>query len=96
MKRIILVVSIAFLLVASASAQSPKRIKFARGAYSAIASGTLTSYQDKREFVIKVNAGQTMTTQQLGAHDITLSIKDRNGQDVTDSDASPPTNSSPL
>jgi hypothetical protein len=86
-KRIILIASIG-LLVASASAQAPKRIKFARGAYSSVASGTLTSYQDKKEFVIKVNAGQTMNTEQLGAHDITLSIKDTNGQDVTDSDAS--------
>lgn len=59
---------------AAAHAQT-QRIKFARGATSAVVSGTLKSYKSKRTFVIRVRAGQTLTTEQAGGNAITVEIK---------------------
>lgn len=76
------------LTVVSLQAQSPTRIKFARGAVSASVTGKLRGYSDHKTYVIKVRAGQTLRTQQTGKNYITISIKDPNGEDVSDSDAS--------
>ena len=70
------------------SAQTPTRIKFARGAVSASVTGKLTGFSDKKTYVIKVRAGQTLRTRQTGKNYITISIKDPNGDDVSDADAS--------
>jgi len=70
-------------------AQRPTRIKFARGARSAVVSGTLNGYRSSRNFVIRVRAGQTLSTEQVGDHhDITITVAGPNGDDVGDSDAS--------
>ena len=52
-----------------------QRIKFARGATSAVVSGSLNSYKSKRTFVIRVRAGQKLTTAQVGNNYITVDIK---------------------
>ena len=87
MKRLALV-SFVVLATVSIEAQMPTRIKFARGAVSANETGRLTGFDDSKTYVIKVRAGQTLRTQQTGRNYITISIKDPNGEDVTDSDAS--------
>jgi hypothetical protein len=70
-------------------AQKTTRIWFAKGATKATVSGTLKGYRSRRVFVIKVRAGQTLSTTQVGdSHDITIYIKDPAGEDVGDSDAS--------
>lgn len=79
------------LLVASASiAQTATRIKFQNGAVSANVSGTLNSFRSKRVYVIRVRAGQTLTTEQIGAETrrITIFVKDAAGNYVGDADAS--------
>ena len=76
------------LAVVSLQAQSLTRIKFARGAVSASVSGKLKGYSDHKTYVIKVRAGQTLRTTQTGKNYITISIKDPNGNDPTDADAS--------
>ena len=86
--RICFLVSIVVLGTAVLAAQTPTRIKFARGAVSASVSGKLKGYGDSKTYRIKVRAGQTLRTQQTGKHYITISIKDPNGEDVSDSDAS--------
>ena len=86
--RIILLISIVVLSVATLHAQTPTRIKFARGAISANVTGKLKGYGDSKTYVIKVRAGQTLRTRQTGKNYITISIKDPNGNDVGDSDAS--------
>ena len=75
-------------LASSGSSQISSRIKFARGAVAASVVGKLTGYGDSKTFLIKVRKGQTLRTQQTGKNNITISIKDPNGEDVSDADAS--------
>ena len=93
MKKNLIVLSVlSIVLLASAATafgQHSTRIVFARGATSKVVSGTLNGWHDKRNFVIRVRAGQTLSTVQVGnAHDITIFIAAPNGQDTDDSDAS--------
>ena len=89
MKTIVLILA---LLVGSSTtfAQTSIRIKFRRGAVHANVSGSLNSFKSKRTFLIKVRAGQTLQTEQIGttSRPITIYIKDSNGNDIGDSDAS--------
>jgi hypothetical protein len=86
----IFAVLIAAAFSLTAAAQAPKRIKFAPGATSAVVSGHLNGYRLGRRYVIRVRAGQTLTTRHLGGgtHPITIFVTDPGGQDVGDSDAS--------
>ena len=89
MKTIVL--SLLLLVVSStALAQAPIRIKFRRGAVRADVSGTLNSVKSTRSYVIKVRAGQTLQTEQMGdsPRRITIFVKDPAGDDIGDSDAS--------
>jgi len=89
MKTIVL--SLLLLVVSStALAQAPTRIKFRRGAVRADVSGTLNSVKSTRSYVIKVRAGQTLQTEQMGdsPRRITIFFKDPAGNDIGDSDAS--------
>jgi len=83
---------LALILVVSSTsfAQTSTRIKFRRGAVHAEVSGTLNSFKSKRTYLIKVRAGQSLKTEQIGAtsRPVTIYIKDPNGNDVGDSDAS--------
>lgn len=74
----------------TALAQTPTRIKFRRGAVHADVSGTMTGPTSTRTYVIKVRAGQTLRTEQLGdsPRRITIFVKDPAGNDIGDSDAS--------
>lgn len=58
----------------SVSAQKTTRITFKRGARSAVVTGTLNGFRGHRSFVIRVRAGQTMTTENIGTNYITLAI----------------------
>ncbi len=69
------ILALAILTVLSTVAFGQKtRIKFAPGKTSAVVSGTLTGYKSTRTFVIKVRAGQTLTTENVGKNAITLGI----------------------
>lgn len=72
----------------SAQTSRTARITFKRGATSSTVVGSLTGFRDRKVYAIKVRAGQTLSTHQTGSNNITLSITDPNGNDVTDSDAS--------
>ncbi len=89
---LIFVVLLLCLAAGDVSAQAEKRIKFKRGAVSAVATGKLSGYDDKKTFVIRVNAGRTLSTEQIrGATSnryITILITGPNGEPVGDSDAS--------
>lgn len=78
MKKLV-ITAIALLFVtafsAAANGQSTQRIKFKRGATSAVVTGSLNGYKSKRTFVIRVREGQTMTTENAGENYITVSIK---------------------
>ena len=92
-KRIVLMsLSVTFLLsaVSDLQAQTPTRIKFTRGAARANVSGSLNSFRSKRVYVIRVREGQTLRTEQIGAaaRRVTIFVKDPNGNEVGDSDAS--------
>ena len=69
-----------------------ERIKFDKGAVDATAKGNLKDYDDSKTFVIEVNAGQTLKTEQIKAenslHHVTVNITDPTGRGVGDSDLS--------
>ena len=89
-----ILISVVFVLsaVSFTAAQKPVRIKFARGATHATVSGTLNGYRDKRDFVIRVRAGQTLKTEQVilrqGSGAITIYITGPNGDPGGDADMS--------
>lgn len=69
-----------------------QRVKFRRGATSAVVSGNFYGYKDRKIFVVGVRRGQTLSVEQIKSNSsnryVTLSLKAPNGDDVTDSDAS--------
>lgn len=68
-----------------------KRIKFARGAYSAIVTGKLTGFSSEQNYVISVGKGQTMMVKQIdrkGGKYVSVYLTDPNGDDANDLDAS--------
>ena len=71
LKATILMAILAFF---STAAFSQTRIKFKRGATSAVVSGSLRSYKSHRTYVIRVRAGQTLSTKSVGSHYITIDI----------------------
>jgi hypothetical protein len=78
MKRFIFLAFALVILSMSAisvSAQKATRIKFKRGATSAVVTGTLSGFKGHRTFVIRVRAGETMTTENAGTKYITLAIE---------------------
>ena len=87
---VLALLSIILFVSSAALAQTKARIKFRRGAVHADVSGTLNSFKNKRTYLIKVRAGQTLHTEQIGksSRPITIFIKDPNGDAVGDSDAS--------
>ncbi len=84
-----------FILLAvpmSTFGQKAVRVKFAKDATTAIATGSLKGYKSKAVvFVIRVKAGQTLTVEQLlprnSTKSITLGITNPSGEDVTDAEA---------
>ena len=73
----------------SAFGQKVTRIRFARGATHAAVSGTLHGFNSEKRFVIRVRAGQTLRTEQIGeSHHITIYIDDPGSHEAGDSDAS--------
>lgn len=90
--KIILVASTAILIACSdggGTVESVDRIQFETGGVEANITGQLAGFDEEKEYVIAVNAGQTMTVKQLdiGEKRITLSILAPNGENVTDMDA---------
>ncbi len=88
--RCLALASFIFIITTAAFAQAPTRIRFGRGAVKADVYGTLNSFRDKQVFVIRVRAGQTLKTEQIGltGGPITIFVKDSAGNVVGDSDAS--------
>jgi transglutaminase/protease-like cytokinesis protein 3 len=86
---------ITFVLLAipmSSFGQKAVRVKFAKGATTAIATGNLQSYKSKAVvFVIRVKMGQTLSVEQLipdnSNHYVTFGITNPSGEDVTDAEA---------
>ena len=69
--------------------QTLQRIKFQRGAVSKEVTGTLYSHWNTRTYFIRVRAGQTLRTEQVGGTPITITITDPNGTHLEgDADAS--------
>ncbi len=90
--RVLVLGSLVLIFSFSVSAQRATRVNFARGATSAVVTGTLNGYKDRKVFVIRVRRGQTLKTAQiLGRNSnryITVFVTDPNGDDASDSDAS--------
>ncbi|MEO7538553.1 MAG: hypothetical protein ABIV21_00865 [Pyrinomonadaceae bacterium] len=71
--RIFLV--LAMLIAAANAAFGQTRIKFKRGATSAIVTGRLKNYKSTRSFVVRVRKGQTLTTSNVGKSFITVYVE---------------------
>lgn len=91
-KQILFLIITAVLLFTATAVSAQTRINFKRGATSAVVTGYLNGYRDKKVFLIRVRRGQTLRTAQakndLSSHYITVFVKAPNGEDVGDSDAS--------
>src|SRR4051794_15843262 len=76
MKKTVLIASIAIAigLFAGAGSAQATRINFARGARSAVVTGSLSGYRDHKTYLIHVKKGQKMTTESIASHHITLDI----------------------
>lgn len=75
----------------NSKAVAPTRIKFARGASSAIVSGSLSSFDSEQNYLIGVGKGQTMTVEQLGnksAGSVSIYVTDPTGENANDMDLS--------
>lgn len=83
---VLLIFFATFVAVGNLWAQT--RIKFRRGTYGSVVSGTLKDWDDKRSFVLKVRDGQTLRTERFGGGYITIFVRDPDGNIVGDSDAS--------
>ncbi len=92
MKQTARILLIALILSVTTFAQNATRIKFRKGATSAMVSSSLRNYAGKKVFVIRVRAGQTLKIKQIKSENstqyVTLSIKSPSGENVSDSDAS--------
>ena len=74
----------AFCLVSTAS-QAAERIKFARNAVSKTVTGTLSSYNSQRVYIIALQAGQRFDIQPVSnRHPITVSVVDPTGESIDD------------
>lgn len=73
-----------------AAAQTQTHIRFRRGADRAEVSGTLSGFRTGRVYVLRVREGQTLRVRQIGGgtRRISISLKDPDGRDAGDSDAS--------
>ncbi len=94
MKKQFLILFTVVLLIAPISTfgQKAVRVKFAKGATKAIATGSLTGYKSKAViFLIRVKAGQTLSVEQLMSNNstnyTTFSITSPLGEDVSDAEA---------
>lgn len=72
--RSIIIVSVLAILSTAAFGQKT-RINFARGAKSAVVTGTLNGYKSHKTFVIRVRKGQTLTTENVGKNYITIGVE---------------------
>ncbi len=60
---------------AAVPAQKPTRITFTRGKSAKVITGTLSSYKQKRVFVIRVKAGQEMRIENVGKNYISIWVE---------------------
>ena len=78
MKRNIVVSLFAVLVfgmfASAAFGQTPTRIKFKPGARSVIVKGSLSGYKSSRTYIVRVRAGQKLTTENAGDNNITIGV----------------------
>ena len=89
--RVLIVTVFVFLISVGVSAQKATRIEFYKDSTGATVSSNLRNYKDRKVYVIKVRAGQTLKTEQIKGDStryVTVSIKNPSGKVVGDSDAS--------
>jgi hypothetical protein len=90
--KFLILASILLVFSAAAFAQKTTRINFRKGAKTAIVSGYLNGYKDRKIFVIRVRRGQTLQVEQIKSenslHYVTVSIDTPTGEEAGDWDAS--------
>jgi hypothetical protein len=84
MKKTIIGAVVLMLLASTATFAKPVRITFKRGAKKAVVSGSMTGFKSRREFVLRLRAGQTLDVSSNKS--ITLTILDPSGEDLMDRD----------
>jgi hypothetical protein len=80
---------VAIILFSSLAGAAQTRIRFARGATSAVVTGTLRGFNSERVYVVRVRRGQRLRVEQIGStHPVTTTLTDPAGEDASDMDAS--------
>ena len=75
MKKNFLLITLLIAIFALPAFAKPTRIKFKRGATSTTVNGTMSSYNSKRVYVIRVRDSQTLTVQDIGKHAVSIYIQ---------------------
>ena len=86
MKKLIPVFLVVLMFSSLALARPAKRITFAKGVTKTVASGKLKGFKDSQVFLLKLRAKQKLTV--LSNDNVTITITDPSGNDVSDMDLS--------
>jgi len=82
MKRCLGIAAIfALVLAAALTASAQTRVKFGPGRTSAILTGKLSNYQQKRVFLVHVRSGQTMAIRDIGRYAVSIWVEGPPGSD---------------
>lgn len=84
MRKALIGAVIVMLFASVGTFAKPTRITFKRGAKKAVVSGSMTGFRSRREYVLRLRAGQTLDVSSNKS--ITLTILDPSGEDVMDRD----------
>ena len=76
MKQHLAITLVFMLLLAGASGASAQtRVRFKKGATSAVVTGKLSNYKQKRVFLVRVRNFQTMEIRDIGAHAVSIWVE---------------------
>ncbi len=82
MKNKLLILGVLILTALTVNTFGQQRIKFKRGATKTVVSGKLNNYKGVNNYVIRLNAGQTLSIS--SNRYITLGVSDPSGEDPMD------------
>ena len=74
-RRLGIAAILAAVLVGTLTAAAQTRVKFRHGHTSAILTGKLTSFHQKRVFLVHVRSGQTMAIRDIGHYAVSIFVE---------------------
>jgi len=76
MKRCLIISAVfAAMLMAAGSTSEQTRVRFKKGATSAVLTGKLSNYKQKRVFLVRVRGDQMMSITSIGHHAVSVWVE---------------------